>query len=110
VRQCSFNVVMEVHRDKGDRLPETDELPHLQQVLEEVRIEHPEVLAWIAEAKRLFAEAEDRFEAGRILSALSSLSAVPPIHHMLTERFAGLLLTAESSEPSEVEAPTGLYL
>ena len=99
---------MEVRHGEGGRFPETAEVPKLQQVLDEAPVEHPEVLAWIAEAKRLFAEAEERFEAGLVLPALSSLAAVPPLHHMLTERFSGLLLTAD--EPDDADVATGLYL
>ncbi len=100
---------MEVRQGEGGRLPET-ELPRLQRALDEAPIEHPEVLMWIAEAKRLFAEAEERFEAGFVLAALSSLTAVPPLHRMLTERFSFLLMTAEPSEPAEVDSAPGLYL
>lgn len=70
---------MRTHTDEGDRLSETDELPQLQEALDASPIEHPDVLAWLAEAQRLFAQAEERFEAGRILPALSSLDAVPPL-------------------------------
>jgi hypothetical protein len=101
---------MEVSANEGARLRDTDELPQLQQAMADAPIEHPDVADWIAEAKRLLAEAQERFEARRILPALSSLAAVPRLHHMLTERFAGLLRTAELSEPSEVDTPTGLYL
>lgn len=101
---------MRVHHEEGERLPDTDDLPQLQEALGASPIEHPEVLMWIAEAQRLFAEAEERFEAGRILPALSSLAAVPPLHHMLTERFSGLLLTAEAPEPDDADITTGLYL
>jgi hypothetical protein len=98
---------MGVHQDEVDRLPQTDEMRQLHQTLGKAPVEHPEVLEWIAEAKRLFGEAEERYEAGLVLPALSSLAAVPPLHHMLTERFAGLLLTSGSSEAN---ISTGLYL
>jgi hypothetical protein len=101
---------MEVRQGEGGRLPETAEAPQLQQVLDEAPVEHPEVLAWIAEAKRLFAEAEERFEAGLVLPALSSLAAVSPLHHMLTERFSCLLMTAVPTEPAEADIAPGLYL
>lgn len=91
-------------------MPNTDDLPQLREVLDALAIEHPDVLAWLAEARRLFAEVEERFAAGRILPALSSLAAVPPLHHMLTERFAGLLLTAEDAASDDGNAATGLYL
>jgi hypothetical protein len=101
---------MGVRPEEGDRLPDSDELPRLQEALDATTTRHPGVLAWLAEAQRLFAEAEERFESGRILSALSSLAAVPPLHHRLTERFSGLLLTAESSESDDADIATGLYL
>jgi hypothetical protein len=101
---------MRVCHEEGDRLPDTDDLPHLQEALDASPIEYPDVLAWLAEAQRLFAEAEERFEAGRILPALSSLAAVPPLHHMLTERFSGLLLTAAAHEPDDADTAPGLYL
>ena len=106
-------MVMEARHDEGDRLPDTDEMPQLKEALDASPIEHPDVLAWLAEARRLFTEAEERFEAGRILPALSSLAAVPPLHRMLIDRFSGLLLTAgpgEPEEPSETAAVPGLYL
>lgn len=99
---------MRAHYEEGDRLLDTDEVPQLQEALDASPIEHPDVLAWFAEAQRLFAEAEERFEAGRILPALSSVAAVPPLHHMLTERFSSLLLTTEAPEP-DADIATGLY-
>lgn len=73
--------------------------------------EHPEVLAWLAEAKRLFAEAQERFETGKVLPALSSLAAVPPLHRMLVERCSELL-DADGADDAAEEAPPpgGLYL
>ena len=71
--------------------------------------EHPEVLAWLAEAKRLFAEAQERLEDGRVLPALSSLAAVPPLHRMLVERCSELL-DADCGGDEADEAPRGLYL
>jgi hypothetical protein len=70
--------------------------------------EHPEVVAWLAEAKRLFAEAEDRFEAGLLLPALSSLAAVPPLDGMLVERCSKLLDAAGGE--TEDAPPSGMYL
>lgn len=101
---------MEVHHEEGDRLPDADELPQPQELLDASPIEHPEVLAWIAEAQRLFAEAEERFEAGRILPALASLAAVPPLHHMLTDRFAELLPTRSIPELDDAYIAPGQYL
>ena len=72
--------------------------------------EHPEqVLAWLAEARRLFAEAEHRLESGQVLPALSSLAAVPPLHRMLVERCSELL-DAHCGGDEADQAPTGLYL
>lgn len=71
--------------------------------------EHPEVLAWLAEAKRLFAEAQERLEAGRVLPALSSLAAVPPVHRMLVERCSELL-DADGEDDEAEQLPRGLYL
>lgn len=91
-------------------MTETNELPQLQQALNE---EHPDVLAWLVEAQRLFAEAEERFEAGQVLSALSSLAAVPPLHSMLVKRFSGMVITVaptEPEEPDELDFSPGLYL
>lgn len=70
----------------------------------------PEVLAWLAEAKRLFTEAEDRVEAGEVLPALSSLAAVPPLHRMLVERCAELLDGDDRDEVEEAPPPSGTYL
>ena len=72
--------------------------------------EHPEVLAWMAEAKRLYAEAQERLEAGRVLPALSSLAAVPPLHRMVVERCAELLDSDDGDESAEAPPPNGLYL
>jgi hypothetical protein len=104
---------MEVHHDEGGRLTETAELTQLQQARREPPIEHPDVLAWLAEAQRLFAEAEERFEAGRVLSALSSLAAVPPLHSMLIDRFSGIVITTDPTAPEESDErdfSPGLYL
>lgn len=69
---------------------------------------HPEVVAWLNEAKRLFEEAEERLGSGAVLPALSSLAAVPPLHGMLMGRCSELL------DPDEIEddpsTPNGLYL
>lgn len=94
-------------------MTQTSELLHLPQALNRVPIEHPDVLAWLAEAQRLFAEAEERFEAGRVLSALSSLAAVPPLHSMLVDRFSGMVITVDPTEPEEfdeLDFSSGLYL
>ncbi len=104
---------MEANHEEGDRLTNTDDSPHPPPVLDVVPFEHPDVLAWLAEAQRLFAEAEERLEAGRVLAALSSLTAVPPLHRMLMERCSSLLVTdaeAEPDTPDEIDACPGLYL
>ena len=74
-----------VHTD-NDLLPN----PSAGGVVESA-IQHPEVLTWLSEAQRLFAEAQERLESGRVLPALSSLAAVPPLHHLLVERCSELL-------------------
>lgn len=67
------------------------------------------MLAWLAEAKRLFAEAEDRIGAGQVLPALSSLAAVPPLHRMLVQRCSELL--DEYDEDDVEDLPSrGMYL
>jgi hypothetical protein len=71
--------------------------------------EHPEVVAWLAEAKRLFAEAEDRLKAGKVLPALSSLAAVPPLHRMLVEHCSELL-DAGDGDAEQAPPPCGMYL
>ena len=69
---------------------------------------HPEVLAWLKEARRLFEEAEERLESGAVLPALSSLAAAPPLHGLLIGRCSKML------DPTEIDdvpdSPSGLYL
>ena len=91
-------------------MADTDQIHHLRLALDVVTIDHPEVLAWFAEAKRLFAEAEERFEAGSVLPALSSLAAVPPLHRMLVDRCSELLVTPEQADPAEPDRLPGMYL
>ena len=67
-----------------------------------------EVLAWIHEAQRLFKEAEHRLQTGAVLSALSSLAAVPPLHGMLVSRCSDLLNQVCEDEVPAV--PNGAYL
>ncbi|MXW76582.1 MAG: hypothetical protein F4Z58_11200 [Acidimicrobiaceae bacterium] len=69
---------------------------------------HPDVLAWLHEAKRLFEEAEERLESGAVLPALSSLVAVPPLHGMLMGRCSEMLDPTEIDD--EPDTATGLYL
>lgn len=47
-----------------------------------------ELSALFDEMRRLVVEAAQRAEAGEILPALSSLAAVPTIHHVLMDRCA----------------------
>jgi hypothetical protein len=95
----------------GDRSTGTAQIDHSELALEEVTTEHPEVLAWFTEAKRLFAEAEERLKTGEVLPALSSLVAVPPLHHMLVERCSELLhADDEAPEVPESVPPSGMYL
>lgn len=101
---------MRVHHEERDRLPDTDDLPQLQEMLDPSPIEHPDVLAGLAEARRLFAGSAERFEAGRILPGLSSLAAVSPLHHVLTERCSGPLLTTKAPESDDADLGTGRYL
>lgn len=67
------------------------------------------VVAWFAEARRLFDEAEERLAEGAPLSALSSLVAVPPLHRMIMDRCSELL-DGPSEVPDEYEPSQGLYL
>lgn len=67
-------------------------------------------LDWFAEARRLIAEAEERFEAGKVLRALSSLAAVPPLHHLLVDRCSELLASNDATEVVESPLSTGMYL
>ena len=69
---------------------------------------HPDVLAWLNEAKRLFDEAEERLDSGAVLPALSSLAAVPPLHGMLMSRCSEMLDPTEIDD--EPDTATGLYL
>lgn len=92
---------------EGGRLTGTDHIPHLQLALDEASIVRPTVLAWFAEARRLFAEAEERLGSGMVLPALSSLAAVPSLHRTLVERCSELLVAAE---PTELDLPNGIYL
>lgn len=82
---------------------------HLAFAAEAPTSQHPEVLAWLAEAKRLVAEAEERFGAGQVLPALSSLAAVPPLHRMLVQRCSELL-DGDEEEDVKDEPSSGMYL
>ena len=70
---------------------------------------HPGLLAWLAEARRLFAEAEDRIGAGQVLPALSSLAAVPPLHRMVVSRCSELLDAGDAQAEENVPSG-GMYL
>ena len=67
-------------------------------------------LDWFAEARRLFVEAEERFEAGSVLPTLSPLAAVPPLHHMLVDRCSELLGSNDATEVVESPPSIGMYL
>ncbi len=83
-----------------------DEMPQLQEALDEAPIEHPDIVACLAEARRLCVEAEERFESGRVLSTLSSLMAIPPLHQLLTDRLSNLVLV-EGHADSDVSVDAG---
>lgn len=104
---------MEANHEEGGRSTGTDDTSTSLPVRDAGSFEHPDLLAWLTDAQRLFAEAEERLEAGRVLSALSSLTAVPPLHRMLVERCSSLLVAADEvgpGAPDEVDAYPGLYL
>ncbi len=101
---------MEAIDPNGGQLASTDQESHLTVAPVGPGGEHPEVLAWFEETKRLVAEAEERFESGKILPALSSLSAVPPLHSMLIERCSVMLDEATPSDPELPAQPSGMYL
>lgn len=101
---------MEAINTQGGLLAGTEQKPHLTVAPAGAGADHPDVLAWFEEAKRLLAEAEERFESGKILPTLSSLAAVPPLHGMLIERCSVML---DETTPSESELPaqhSGMYL
>jgi len=50
-----------------------------------------ELASWLSEATRLILEAESRLRSGEVLPALSSLSAVQPLHGMLMGRCSEML-------------------
>jgi hypothetical protein len=101
---------MEAINPDGGPLASTGQKPHLTCAPTGAAVEHPDVLAWFEEAKRLLAEAEERFESGKILPAISSLAAVPPLHSMLIERCSVMLDEATHSEPELPAQPSGMYL
>ena len=68
-----------------------------------------EVRSWFEELRRLVGEAEDRLDRDCVLSALSSLAAVPSLHRMLIERCSELLSSAKSDETAP-DFRRGLYL
>ena len=74
----------------------------------------PEVVACLNEVKRLCGEAEERLGSGAVLPALSSLTAVLPLHKMLVGRCSAMLepsVPERQDEPAEpADAPTGFYL
>ena len=69
-----------------------------------------EVRSWFEELHRLIVEAEERLERDCVLSALSSLAAVPSLHRMLIERCSELLSNAKCGETKAPDFRRGLYL
>jgi hypothetical protein len=69
----------------------------------------PEVRSWFEELRRLIVEAEERLDRDCVLSAISSLAAVPSVHGMLIERCSELLSRAQSDETAP-DFRRGLYL
>jgi hypothetical protein len=67
-----------------------------------------ELEMWLAEGKRLVAEAEARVVSGEFLPALSSLAALPPLHRMLCERLSDIV----NATPQGTDESTtfGMYL
>ena len=75
---------------------------------------HPEVLAWLKEARRLFEEAEERLESGAVLPALSSLAT------LVTRCGSAATRTADWADARRCstrqrsttwrDSPSGLYL
>jgi hypothetical protein len=94
---------MELAVNAADRVADAGQRPAVAEIGD-----HPEVFAWFAEAKRLFAEAEERLGSGRLLPALSSLAAVPPLHRMLVQRCSEIL--DDSEDDVEDEPSSGMYL
>src|SRR5262245_27004842 len=101
---------MEAINTNGGPLAKADQKPHLAVASTGAGDEYPDVLAWFEETKRIVAEAEERFESGKILPALSSLVAVPPLHSMLIERCSVMLDEATASGPELPPQPHGMYL
>lgn len=101
---------MEAINTQGGLLAGTEQKPHLTVAPAGAGVEHPDVLAWFEETKRLLAEAEERFESGKILPAISSLAAVPPLHSMLIERCSVMLDEATHPEAELPAQPSGMYL
>jgi hypothetical protein len=62
---------------------------------------------WLDEAARLIREAEFRLRSGEVLPALSSLSAVTPLHGMLMGRCSEML---EDAGEAVHDGQCGLYL
>ena len=104
---------MEAINPLGGLLVGTEQKPHLTVAPAGAgveHVEHPDVLAWFKETKRLLAEAEERFESGKILPAISSLADVPPLHSMLIERCSVMLDEATHPEAELPAQHSGMYL
>ncbi len=63
---------------------------------------------WFEELLRICAEAEQRFENGELLPALSSLAAIPPLHQTLVKNCVAA--SKELSPQDSKEQATGLYI
>lgn len=72
------------------------------------KLTEKEIRQWFEELIRISTEAEERFNKGDVIPALSSLAAIPPLHSTLMENCVNA--TKESNEiPTQTEKP-GLYL
>jgi hypothetical protein len=78
-------------------------------LLAENRTHDADALSWLEELRRLSEEAAERFAEGRVLSALSSLAAIPPIHRMLVER-CSIMLNDDLTDTENPLASTGMYI
>ena len=63
---------------------------------------------WFEELLRICAEAEERYEKGELLPALSSLAAIPPLHQTLVKN----CVEASKEQPTQNHKDPlgGLYL
>jgi len=73
------------------------------------RVDPDSLSAWFIEFRRVASEAGDRFEAGELHQAMTSLAAVPMIHHLLVDGCEGIVHTRPSEEEDD-DIVVGLYL